>query len=318
MNLPTIRQLKYLVAVVELKHFRRAAERCFVTQSTLSAGIQELESLLGTQLLERSKRKVLPTPLGIELSNRARQLISLASEMVEMARDDGTPLSGPLRLGVIPTIGPFLLPQLLPGIRHAFPKLELSLLEDQSARLLERLEAGTLDAAVMAFPYPIGNMQSDIFWRENFLVALPKGHHLATAGSLCADALPKNELMLLEEGHCLSDQALAACKLSDLKTSANFQGTSLYTLVQMVAGGLGITFLPEIAINSELMNSGEIVFLPLDEPGPHRQIGLVWRETYFRKGDLHLLAQQLSELLKQRRKNVVIEVYKSKKTNTKK
>ena len=297
MNLPTLRQLKYLVAVVELRHFGRAAERCFVTQSTLSAGIQELESLLGAQLLERSKRKVLPTPLGIELSKRAQQLISQAVEMVEIARDDGTPLSGPLRLGVIPTIGPFLLPQVLPGIRHTFPKLELSLLEDQSSRLLERLEAGTLDAAVMAFPYPVGNMQTEIFWRENFLVALPKGHPLATAEALSTDDLPREELLMLEEGHCLSDHTLAACKLSNLKNSANFQGTSLYTLIQMVAGGLGITFLPEIAINSELMNSGEIVLLPLAEPGPHRQIGLVWRKSYFRKDDFHLLAQQMSELL---------------------
>ncbi|MCF6282660.1 MAG: hydrogen peroxide-inducible genes activator [Candidatus Polarisedimenticolaceae bacterium] len=300
MNLPTLRQLKYLVAVVELRHFGQAAKRCFVTQSTLSAGIQELESLLGTQLLERSKRKVLPTPLGIKLSQRAEQLISLAGEMVEIAHDDGTPLSGPLRLGVIPTIGPFLLPKVLPGIRHAFPKLELSLREERSDQLLKQLEAGRLDAVVMAFPYPIGNMQSQIFWQENFLVALPKGNPLASADTLSSDALPKEELLMLEEGHCLSGHALAACKLSGLKISAHFQGTSLYTLVQMVAGGLGITFLPAMAANSELMHSGEIVLLPLAEPGPHRQIGLVWRKSYFRQDDLHLLAHHFRELLREK------------------
>ncbi len=299
MNLPTLRQLKYLVAVVELKHFGKAAERCFVTQSTLSVGIQELESLLNCQLLERSKRKVLPTPLGIELSQRAQHLISLASEMVDIAHNDGSPLSGPLRLGVIPTIGPFLLPKVLPGIRQNFPKLELSLQEDQSSQLLKQLETGSLDAAVMAFPYPIGKMQSCMFWHEDFLVALPKKHPLTTAISLSTDALPKEELLMLKEGHCLSDHALAACKLSGLKTSANFQGTSLYTLIQMVAGNLGITFLPEMAINSELMGSREITLLPLAEPGPHRQIGLVWRPTYFRQNDLQLLAQQLGQLLKE-------------------
>jgi LysR family hydrogen peroxide-inducible transcriptional activator len=300
MNLPTLRQLQYLIAVVELRHFGKAAERCFVTQSTLSAGIKELESLLGAQLLERNNRKVLPTPLGVELCKRAQQLISMAGELVEIARCDDTPLSGPLRLGVIPTIGPFLLPQVLPGIRHAFPKLELSLVEDQSSRLLERLEAGTLDAAVMAFPYPIGKMQSEIFWHENFRVALPKSHPLATADFLSTKNLPKDELLLLEEGHCLSDHTLAACKLSGLESSTRFQGTSLYTLIQMVAGGLGITILPEMAINPDLVSSNEIVLLPLNEPGPHRQIGLVWRPSYFRKDDLQLLAQQLGQLLRTR------------------
>ena len=302
MSLPTLRQLQYLVAVVELRHFGRAAERCFVTQSTLSAGIQELESLLGTQVLERSKRRVMPTPLGMEMARKAQHLIGLAGELVEMARYDGTPLSGPLRIGVIPTIGPFLLPQVLPGIRRAFPKLELYLVEDQSSRLLERLEAGTLDAALMAFPYPTGSMETEVFWQENFQIALPKGHPLSRAGSLSTDSLPRDELLILEEGHCLSDHALAACKLSGLKTSASFQGTSLYTLIQMVAGGQGITFLPDMAVTSEWMCSGEIVLLPLAEPGPHRRIGLVWRETFFRKNDLHLLAQQLRELLELKQK----------------
>lgn len=169
MSLPTIRQLQYLVAVIELKHFGQAAERCFVTQSTLSAGIQELENLLGASLIERSKRKVLPTPLGIAIADKAQQLLGLAGEMTEMARYQGKPLAGPLRLGVIPTIGPFLLPRVLPGIRKAFPELELQLVEDQSERLIERLERGSLDTAILAFPFRTGEMERAISLEENFL-----------------------------------------------------------------------------------------------------------------------------------------------------
>ncbi|MES9958403.1 MAG: LysR substrate-binding domain-containing protein [Sedimenticola sp.] len=297
MNLPTLRQLKYLVAVVELRHFGQAAEHCFVTQSTLSAGIQELENLLGATLIERSKRKVLPTPLGIEIAGKAQQLLDLATEMTEMADSQGKPLSGTLRLGVIPTIGPYLLPKVLPGIRSGFPDLELQLVEDQSGRLLERLGRGTLDTAILAFPYPIGEMERSIFWEEKFLVALPSDHSLARRKRLATGELPREELLLLEEGHCMTDHALAACHLEGLKSNAAFQGTSLYTLLQMVAGGQGITFLPEMATRSELLPPEGIRLAALTEAGPHRQIGLVWRNTYYRKEDLLTLAEEMGRLL---------------------
>ncbi|MES9963546.1 MAG: LysR substrate-binding domain-containing protein [Candidatus Sedimenticola sp. 20ELBAFRAG] len=297
MNLPTIRQLQYLVAVVELRHFGQAAERCFVTQSTLSAGIQELESLLGASLIERSKRKVLPTPLGLEIADKALQLLGLAGEISEMARHQGESMTGTLRLGVIPTIGPFLLPRVLPGIRRAFPGLELKLVEDQSPRLLQRLERGTLDTAILAFPYPTGELERRIFWKENFLVALPCDHSLAKRDQLATCDLPNEELLLLEEGHCLTDHALTACHLEGLKSRAAFEGTSLYTLLQMVAGGQGITFLPQMAATSELLPPDEIKLVPLSEPGPHRQIGLVWRKTFFRKNDLQILSETMENLL---------------------
>jgi len=297
MNLPTIRQLQYLVALVELKHFGKTAERCFVTQSTLSAGIQELEGLLGARLIERSKRKVLPTPLGIAIADKAIQLLGLAGEMVEMAHFGDTPLSGPLRLGVIPTIGPFLLPRVLPEIRASYPELELQIIEDQSERLLDRLEAGALDTAILAFPYPVRTLEQTIFWEENFLVALPKGHPLAGTKRLGTPSLPTSELLLLEEGHCLTDHALSACHLVGLKSSAAFQGTSLYTLIQMVAGGQGITFVPEMAVTPDLMALHEISLSPLAEPGPHRKIGLVWRKTFFRADDLRLLAERIKRIL---------------------
>ncbi len=297
MNLPTLRQLQYLVAVIELRHFGKAAERCFVTQSTLSAGIQELETLLGAKLLERTKRKVIPTQLGLELLERSQQLLGVAAEMVDIAQSDGRPLSGRLRLGVIPTIGPFLLPRVLPGIRKRFSALKLYLLEDQTARLLERLATGDLDAAILALPYDIGNLESELFWEESFWVAFPENHRLSTGGSVTSKDLPADELMLLEEGHCFRDHVLTACRMQELGYSAAFQGTSLYTLIQMVAGGQGITFIPEMAIDSELIKQSNISFRPLSERGPHRQISLVWRPSFHRKQDLHLLAECMGEIL---------------------
>lgn len=297
MNLPTIRQLQYLIAVVELRHFGQAAERCFVTQSTLSTGIQDLETLLGAKLLERTKRKVIPTQLGVELSDKARQLLGLAAEMVEMAQADDRPLTGRLRLGVIPTIGPFILPQVLPGIRQRFPDLKLFLIEDQTARLLERIATGDLDVAILALPYDIGNLESETFWSENFWVALPENHPLSAGGSIASQELPVDQLLLLEEGHCFRDHALAACHMGELRHSAAFQGTSLYTLIQMVAGGQGITFIPEMAVDSALMKQSNISFRPLSEQGPHRKISLVWRPGFHHKRDLHLLAECMNELL---------------------
>ena len=293
MNLPSIRQLQYLVAVVELRHFGNAARQCHVSQSTLSAGIYELESILGITLIERTKRKVLPTELGLQLADKARQVLSLTAEIVDQAQAEKMPLSGPLRLGVIPTIGPFLLPKVLPGIRDKYPLLELYLLEDQTANLLERLHRGDLDCAIIALPYDIGTLQSREFWHEDFLVAFPSGHTLCSTKPVRSTELPGKELLLLEEGHCLRDHALAACHLSGLQNKVGFKGTSLYTLVQMVAGGQGITFLPEMARGTELIQQSDICFRSLAERGPHRRICLVWRQSWHRKQDLIMLGDTM-------------------------
>lgn len=297
MFLPTLRQLQYLVAVVELRHFGLAAARCGATQSTLSAGIQDLEGLLGVQLMERTKRKVLPTPLGLEIAARAEALLGDAAEIVTLAKMSDGPLAGPLKLGVIPTIGPFLLPRVLPGIRAAHPELVLQLVEEQSSRLVEMLNAGTLDAALLAFPYPLGNLEHVIFWRENFLLALPKGHDLIDTGQITVDRLTRERLLLLQEGHCLTDHALSACRLEGMRSQASFQGTSLYTLLQMVAGGQGMTFVPEMAASDSLFSTGEIALAPLDEPGPHREIGIAWRPASARKEGFRLLGETMAELL---------------------
>ena len=297
MHLPSIRQLQYLLAVVELRHFGKAAERCFVTQSTLSTGIQELENLLGAKLLERTKRKVEPTPLGLELAEKARQILELSAQLLEMAQNDKEPLSAPMKLGVIPTIGPFLLPRILPALRQRYPQLQLYLVEDQTACLLERLTRGEIDAAILALPYELGKLESETLWNECFWVALPSNHPLSQTDSITADELPADELMLLEEGHCFRDHALTACHRNELKSHAIFEGTSLYTLIEMVAGGQGITLLPEMAIDTPLTQRPGIHLRPLAEPGPHRQIGLAWRSTYHRKRDLALLGQSIREFM---------------------
>ena len=286
MSLPTLRQLQYLVAVVELRHFGHAAEECFVTQSTLSAGIQDLELQLGVVLLERSKRKVFPTRIGKEIAARAQQILTLSYDLVELATSAMSPLSGQLRLGIIPTIGPFLLSKTLPLIRQSLPNLELFLFEAQSSQLLQQLEEGSIDIAVLAFPFNTHNLMHQICGKEEFLVAMPKNHYLASETAIPPSKLPTDELLLLAEGHCLREHALAACKLEAQANRTALQGTSLYTLIEMVANGLGITLLPEMAVDSHLFNNEEIHICPLQlstEQTPAREIGLVWRPSFQRQ-----------------------------------
>ncbi len=286
MSLPTLRQLQYLVAVVELRHFGQAAERCFVTQSTLSAGIQDLEAQLGTHLLERTKRRVLPTPLGEQIARQAQQILTRSADLVALAAAESAPLGGTVRLGLIPTIAPFLLPIVLPALRAALPEVSFLLQEAQSADLLAQLNAGSLDIAVLAFPYDIDGLAHAIVGEEDFSVVLPVGHPLAEQTALTPQQLPISELLLLAEGHCLRDHALTACQLTPQANRARFQGTSLTTLIEMVASGAGITLIPEMAIGSALLQRTDICVRPLTQAGkaiPSRSIGLVWRSSYQRE-----------------------------------
>jgi len=297
MSLPTLRQLQYLVTVVELRHFGHAAEKCFVTQSTLSAGIQDLEAQLGVSLLERSKRKVFPTPLGREIATRAQQILTLSSDLVDLAKSAESPLGGELRMGIIPTIGPFLLSKTLPLIRQRLPNLELFLFEAQSSQLLQQIEEGSIDIAILAFPFNTHNLMYQICGKEDFLVAMPKNHYLASETAISPSQLPTDELLLLAEGHCLREHALAACKLKAQANRTTLQGTSLYTLIEMVASGLGITLLPQMAIDSHILNNEEIHICSLQlalEQAPAREIGLVWRPSFQR----HELLEHLSEIFK--------------------
>ncbi len=293
---PTLRQLRYLVAVVDRRHFGQAAEACLVSQSTLSAAIQELEDLLGTPLLERTRRSVLPTPLGREIAERARAILQDAEDLVDAARASKDPMAGPLRLGVIPTIGPFLVPRVMPGLRAAFPDLKLYLREDQTARLLAGLASGEVDVALLALPYPADDVETLVIAQDRFWVVAPPGGRLASAKAAQPSELAMEDLMLLEDGHCLRDHALAACALEGGRRNAAFQGTSLHTLVQMVANGLGVTLLPQMALDAGILRGLDVTVRPLDGERPYRQIGLAWRRTSGRKETFRRLGAALESL----------------------
>ena len=299
--LPSLRHLRYLAALAEAKHFGRAAEACFVTQSTLSAGLKELESQLGVTLVERTKRRVMVTPLGEEVVARARRLLSAAGEIVDLVRAAAEPLSGPLALGVIPTVAPFLLPKVLARVRRAHPKLKLHLVEDLTARLLERLHAGELDLALIALPYRAPDLETLELGDDPFLLATPPGHPLAGHAHVEPGELQRAPLLLLEEGHCLRDHALAACRLAEAAPGGErLQATSLHTLAQMVAGGMGVTLLPQMAVDAGLAKGIGIATSPLDDPDAKRKIGLAWRPSSPRKAEFKKLADYFRAALSYR------------------
>jgi LysR family hydrogen peroxide-inducible transcriptional activator len=288
--LPSPQQLRYLVALADLGHFGRAAAACAVTQSTLSAGIIALERQLDAAILERgtAKRPVF-TPLGLSLVSRARAALAALTAVAETASAARDPLSGPLRLGVIPTIGPFLLPHLMPALRQAFPRLKLWLREDLTDRLNEDLLAGRLDLLLLATPVALPDTETLHIADDPFLAALPEGHRLAAAPQVALSALGGEQLLLLEDGHCLRDQALAACGLAGAGNGDTFAATSLHTLVHMVAGGLGVTLLPRLAVAGGVLGGAPVVTRPLDLP-QGRGLALTWRQRSARAGEFRGLA----------------------------
>lgn len=289
-NLPTLKQLRYLAAVAETRHFGRAAEACFVTQSTLSAGIQELEAILGATLIERTKRTVMLTPLGTDITARAHRILSQAEDLATVAAADREPLSGLLRLGAIPTIGPYLLPRVMPALRRAHPRLKLYVREDQTARLIERLAGGDLDAVLLALPFDVGELETRVIGDDPFWVACPPDHRFCGKKRVAADELAAEDLLLLEDGHCMRDHALAACRLRDSAASGDFQATSLYTLAEMVAAGFGLTLLPGMAVDSGLLRDCAVAVRRLAGPGARRRIGLAWRRSSPRGPEFEVLA----------------------------
>lgn len=299
--LPTLRQLRYLVALDDHRHFGHAAEACAATQSTLSAGLQELEAVLGGNLVERTKRRVLMTPLGNEVVVRARQLLRDAEEIGALVRSAGEPLSGPLRLGVIPTVGPYLLPKVMPHLRTMHPHLRLYLREDQTARLLDRLGSGDLDLVLLALPYRADEFEFETLFEDPFVLACPPGHPLAGTASIPGARAIEEDLLLLEEGHCLREHALAACHLSMAPGKAGgwqerLLATSLTTLVQMVAGGLGVTLLPQMALDSGILAGTDLVSRSLGKEAPARTIGLAWRASSPRKAEFRLLGEAIRRI----------------------
>ncbi|HXW63769.1 MAG TPA: hydrogen peroxide-inducible genes activator [Burkholderiaceae bacterium] len=294
--LPSLRQLRYLVALSETRNFTRAAEACFVTQSTLSAGLKELESTLGAQLVERDRQSVRMTPLGDTVVERARGLLAGAEDLVEAAAAGAKPMTGLLRLGAIPTIAPFLLPSLLPIVRERHPALRLALREDLTAKLLVRLEDGELDFALIALPFETeGLLVRSLFDDELWLVA-PEGDPQLATKKITISPRMAERLLILEEGHCLREHTLQACGRAQVASAEGLEATSLLTLVQMVESGLGLALVPELAIQAGLLASSRLVARPLASPAPKRTVALVARRSTARALEFSALADLIVEI----------------------
>ena len=293
---PTIKQLQYLVSLRRHGHFGKAADACFVTQSTLSAGLRELETLLGATLVERTRRVVRFTALGEKIADKALRVLREVEELAEMARAQGKPLHGDLRMGVIPTIAPFLLPAMLPRLREQWPDLKLYLREEASAGACEALQRGQLDCVLLALPFSCGEVDSALLFDDPLYVAFPAGE---APGGLMIDAaaIDENRLLLLEDGHCLKDHALSACNRPELRAHAAMLGTSLHTLVQMVDNGLGLTFVPGMAIEAGILRNTRVDARRLRSDQGYRSIALIWRRSSPREAEFQLLAVTLKRIV---------------------
>ncbi len=290
---PTLKQLQYLVALHEHEHFGRAAEACYVSQSTLSAGLRDLETLLDVVLVERTKRAVRFTPLGNAVVERAHRILRETEELSDLVQSSGQPLSGEMRMSVIPTIAPFLLPRMLPRLRRERPNLKLFLREEPSAAAIESLHHGRADCVLLALPYPTGEVEKESIELDAFYVAFPHDDPRDPPDEIAPANIDENRLLLLEDGHCLKDHALAACNRPELRASATMIGTSLHTLVQMVDNGLGLTMLPEMALDAGILNGTNVVARPLKSNNANREIALVWRKNSPRSDEFRLLAEEL-------------------------
>ncbi len=291
-----LRDLKYLVALADHKHFGHAAAACFVSQPTLSTQIKKLEDELGVPLVERAPRKVMLTPAGRDAAERARRIVAEVEQMKEAARRSQDPEAGTVRLGIFPTLGPYLLPHVVPRIRSRFPQLELLLVEEKSDVLLSRLREGKLDAGLLALPLQDDQLHTEFLFEEPFLLAVPEAHPLASRDSLSLGELSNQQLLLLEDGHCLREQALDVCRISGANEKSEFRATSLETLRQMVAANVGITLLPTLAVKPPVARSDNIHLLGFSDSHPSRRIALVWRRSSAMAGFLQELAKVFREL----------------------
>ncbi len=292
---PKLRQLEYLTALEDENSFSNAAAFCNVTQSTLSAGIKELEETLGQELVNRNGRKITLTPLGSDIAKRARDILIDVDKIVASAQEQKAPLSGSLRLGLIPTIAPYLLPTILPHINDKFPELHLELFEDISERIVESLHKRQIDAAIMAFPYATEGIEKHVLFNEDFYLAVPKNR--TPPKNLTIKDIKPEELLLIEDGHCLRDHALSACKLQLPARRKTFSATSLPTLIQMVDHGFGITLLPEMVVKNSTMPKGVKLIPFAQKEKPSRQIGMVWLENTPIRRDLEALNDAFRDFL---------------------
>lgn len=293
MRYPTTKQLRYFVALSAQKHFGKAAEACFVSQSAFSAAIAELESTLDAQLVDRTNRQVTITNIGQQVAVQARLCLMDIESLVELAGEQRNPLTGDLRLGVIPTIAPFMLPKVMPKLRKAYPELNLYLVEDQTERIHARLLDGDVDVLLLALPYDLRSVETLELFRDHFLLACREGTARVDPQRFRMSRLEMQSVLLLEDGHCLREHALAACKLKDERKISPFSATSLLTLIEMVDADMGVTFLPEMATDSALLRHTRVSMHPMGERS-YRSIGLAWRRGSNRRAEF----EELGEFLK--------------------
>jgi LysR family hydrogen peroxide-inducible transcriptional activator len=292
-----LRDLRYLVALADLRHFGRAAAHCAVSQPTLSAQLKKLEDYLGIALIERQPRNVSLTPIGEQIVERARRVLQDSNDIIDIARASRDPLAGSLRIAMIPTLGPYLLPLLAPKLRKRLPKLQLMLYEYQTAVLVEQLKSGELDLGILALGVDIDGLESQELAHESFTVALPANHPLTKKASFKMEDLDDATLLLLADGHCLRDHALQVCSRIKVHEAGDFRATSLETLRQMVAAGHGITLLPELATRGPFAASKNPVIRPFAKPAPYRVIGAVWRKSSTRLPAIEAVCRIVSEVL---------------------
>ncbi len=285
----SLKQLHYALAIEKTLHFKKAAEACNVSQSALSTAITELEKQLGVTIFERNNKQVLVSSQGQLVLNKAKNVKLALDELLQIAQTNQQPFFSPMTLGVIPTIGPYLLPKVLPEVRKQYPNFKLKIVEEQSHTLVEMVRTGDIDAAILALPYPIEGLMSFDFWQEDFYWVCHKDECPKKVKEITSEELEIEKLMLLKEGHCLKEHALAACRLQNKKQEADFDSASLHTLIQMVAGKLGTTLVPQMALDQLIHNESELRAIHLNEPGPHRTIAIVIRPNYVRTKELTML-----------------------------
>jgi LysR family transcriptional regulator, hydrogen peroxide-inducible genes activator len=293
-----LRDLKYLVALADHKHFGHAAAACFVSQPTLSTQIKKLEDELGVSLVERAPRRVMLTPAGRDAADRARRIVADVEEMKEAARRSQNPEAGTVRLGIFPTLGPYLLPHVVSRVRERFPQLELLLIEEKTEVILRQLREGRIDAGVLALPLHDDQLHLEFLFEEPFILVVPDRHPLSNRRDLTIQDLAHEHLLLLEDGHCLRDQALDVCHLAGAGEKTGFRATSLETLRQMVAANVGITLLPLLAVQPPVAPSQDLNLLPFRAPAPSRRIAMVWRRSSAMSDFLGKLATVFRELPK--------------------
>lgn len=292
-----LRDLHYFAVLAEVKHFGEAATRCFVSQPTLSMQIKKLEAFLGVTLFERNNKQVLLTDQGQQLLIQARKILLLVDEMKELARQSANPFAGELRLGVIPTVSPYLLPLVMSELNQLFPKLKIWLIEEQTHRLVTKLEQGDIDAAILAIPVE-ASFDYQILYEEAFFFACSRGNPLANHSLIEMSDLSNQKMMLLADGHCLRDQAMAVCQLAKANDIADFTATSLETLKFMVQAGMGVTLLPSLATIN--INVSELLCIPFAKPAPSRRLGLYWRKSSPKQGCFNAIADAISRFVEPR------------------